>query len=220
MDIPSDFLPGIYLWVSTLIFALLMGFALLTAPWSKVRDNEAQHVFFGAIVAVGLLWMLRGGIHPGLGFHMLGMTALCLMFEWQFALFAAAMIVALNTWHGGLGWESYLMNVLLTGAIPVMFTRVLLYICQRALSHNYFIYIFINAFLAGAISILLTGIASAWIQHLAAVHPADKITDNFLWIFPMLMFGEGFLNGGAMSLLVIYRPHWVATFHDRWYLKN
>ena len=213
-------MPEVYLWVSTAIFVLLMGLALLTAPWPKVRDNEAQHIFLGAVVAVSLIWLLRGGIQPGLGFHMLGMTALCLMFEWQFALFAAAMIVALNTWQGSAGWDSYFLNVLLTGAIPVLFTRTLLYVCQRALPHNYFIYIFINAFLAGAISILLVGIVSAWLQHLAAVHPAGTLADSFLWIFPMLMFGEGFLNGGAMTLLVIYRPNWVATFHDHWYLKN
>lgn len=220
MDIPSDFVPEIYLWVSTVIFVLSMGLALLTAPWSKVRDNEAQHVYLGAVVAISLLWMLRGGIYPGLGFHMLGMTALCLMFEWQFALFAATMIVALNTWQGEIGWDAYFLNVLLTGAIPILFTRTLLYLCQRTLPHNYFIYVFINAFLAGAISILLTGAASAGIQHMAAVQSADQIVDSFLWILPLLMFGEGFLNGGAMTLLVIYRPHWVATFHDRWYLKN
>ena len=220
MDIPADFMPEIYLWVSTILFVLLIGLAVLTAPWSKVRDNEAQHVYLGAVVAVSLLWMLRGGIQPGLGFHMLGMTALCLMFEWQFALFAAAIIVALNTWQGDAGWNSYFLNTLLTGAIPVLFTRVLLYLCQRTLPHNYFIYIFINAFLAGAISILLAGTASAWLQHLAAVQSADQLVDSFLWILPLLMFGEGFLNGGAMTLLVIYRPHWVATFHDRWYLKN
>lgn len=39
-------------------------------------------------------------------------------------------------------------------------------------------------------------------------------------ILPLLMFGEAFINGGAMSLLVAYRPHWVATFHDHWYLRG
>jgi uncharacterized membrane protein len=39
-------------------------------------------------------------------------------------------------------------------------------------------------------------------------------------ILPLLMFGEGFINGGAMSLLVAYRPRWVATFHDHWYIDG
>ena len=46
-----------------------------------------------------------------------------------------------------------------------------------------------------------------------------SLARNFLLILPLLMFGEGFINGGAMSLLVAYRPQWAATFHDHWYLK-
>jgi uncharacterized membrane protein len=34
------------------------------------------------------------------------------------------------------------------------------------------------------------------------------------------MFGEGFMNGVAISLAVSYKPKWVATFHDSWYLKG
>jgi uncharacterized membrane protein len=96
----------------------------------------------------------------------------------------------------------------------------LLYLCQRKLPHNYFLYVFINAFFVGGVSIFLVGSVSAWIQYSAALHPSGSIFDNFLVVLPLLMFSEGFLNGGAMTLLVVYRPHWVATFHDHWYLKN
>ncbi len=220
MDIPTELMPGSYLWISAIALVLLVLLAILTAPWTKVRDSEAQHVYLGAIVAVGLLWALHGGIQPGLNFHLLGMTILCLMFEWQFALFAASLVVALTTWYGDAGWEAYALNVLLMGALPVLFTRTLLYVCQRKLPHNYFLYIFVNAFFAGGLSIVLVGLVSAWIQYTAALHPTGSIFDNFLVVLPLLMFGEGFLNGGTMALLVAYRPTWVATFHDHWYLKN
>jgi len=36
----------------------------------------------------------------------------------------------------------------------------------------------------------------------------------------MLMFGEAFLNGAVITLAVAYKPQWVATFHDRWYLQG
>jgi uncharacterized membrane protein len=220
MDIPADLMPGPYLWISAISLILLLLLAILTAPWSKIRDGEAQHVYLGAIVSISLLWVMRGGIQPGLNFHLLGMTVVCLMFEWQFALFAASIVVALTTWRGDAGWEAYALNVLLMGALPILFTRAILYLCQRKLPHNYFIYVFINAFFVGGISILLVGSLSSWIQYAAAVHPAGSIFDNFLVVLPLMMFGEGFLNGGAMTLLVAYRPHWVATFHDHWYLKN
>lgn len=220
VDISEQLLPAVYLWSGACIYAVTILLALVTAPWSKIRDSEALNVYLSAIVMVTTLWLLRGGIHAGLGFHLLGVTLLCLMFEWQFALFAASMIVAFTTWHGPAGWEAFGINVLLMGALPVLVTRALLYGAQRYLPHNFFIYIFVNAFLAGALAILVTGAGSAWLQHVAGVEHRDRIVEDFLQILPMLMFGEGFLNGATMALVVTYRPQWVATFHDRWYLYN
>lgn len=220
MDIPADLLPGSYLWSAAVVYALFLIAALLTAPWSRIIDNEASHVYFGAMAMVILLWVLHGGIQPGLGYHLLGATFLCLMFEWQFALLAVSIVLAVTTWQGPAGWEAFGINALSMGVVPILFTRVFLYVCQRKLPHNFFIYIFVNAFLAGAVSILLAGLVSAFIQYQAGVHPADSIGNNFLLILPMLMFGEGFLNGAVISLVVAYKPRWVATFHDRWYLQG
>ncbi|MEZ5541793.1 MAG: energy-coupling factor ABC transporter permease [Pseudomonadota bacterium] len=220
MDIPAGLLPGSYHFGAAVLYVLLLLLALLTAPWWKIRDSEAQQVHFGAIVIVLLLWIMHGGIQRGLDYHLLGATGLTLLFEWQFALFAVSMVLALTTWQGAAGWEAFGVNALVMGAVPITFTRMLLYLSQRWLPHNYFIYVFINAFLAGALSILLAGLVSGLVQQLAAVHPGDTLVDNFLVILPMLMFGEGFLNGAALSLVVAYRPAWVATFHDRWYLQG
>jgi uncharacterized membrane protein len=147
-------------------------------------------------------------------------TFLCLMFEWQFALIAISIVLAITTWQGPAGWPAFGINALIMGVVPLLFTRVFLYACQRRLPHNFFIYVFVNAFLAGALSMLLAGLASAFIQHQAGVHPVDSISNNFLLILPMLMFGEGFLNGAVISLAVAYKPRWVATFHDHWYLQG
>ena len=220
MDIPANLLPAPYLLGAGFVCLLLLLVALASAPWSKIRDNEAQHIFFGTVVMLSLLWVMRGGIQQGLSFHLLGMTLLCLMFEWQFALIAASLVVAIATVVGPAGWEAFAVNLLLMGGLPILFTRAALYLCQRALPHNYFIYVFVNAFLAGALSILLAAAASGLLQHVAGVQPAGTIVSNFLLIIPMLMFGEGFINGGVMSLVVAYKPQWVATFHDRWYLED
>ena len=220
MDIPAGLLPGSYLILAAVLYVLLVLLALLTAPWSKLRDSEARQVYLGAMAMVLVLWIMHGGIQPGLDYHLLGAAGLTLLFEWQFALFAVSLLLAFTTWQGAAGWEAFGVNALVMGVVPIVFTRVLLYVCQRKLPHNFFIYIFINAFLGGALSMLLAGLASGLIQQLAAVQPGATLVDNFLMILPMLMFGEGFLNGAALSLAVAYKPAWVATFHDRWYLQG
>ena len=163
-----------------------------------------------------VVWILRAGIEPGHNYHLLGATALCLMFDWQFALMAASLLVLVTTWQGPAGWEAFAVNALVMGAVPVLSTRLVLHACQRWLAHNFFIYIFLNAFLAGALAMLLCGTAAAAVLALAA----PGADGDYLQVIPLLMFGEAFLNGMIMILLVAYKPRWVATFHDRWYLNG
>ncbi|NNG12651.1 MAG: hypothetical protein HKM88_05305 [Halobacteria archaeon] len=219
MDIPSGLLPTSHLWTATLVYVVLLAVALLSAPWAKIRDNEASHVYFAAVAVVAILWTLRAGIEPGLNYHLLGVTALCLMFDWQFALLAVSLVLLITTWQGPAGWEAFGVNSLLMGALPVLSTRLLLAVSQRRLPHNFFIYIFINSFLAAALAILLCGLAATLVHSLASGNTAGPASDYLLYL-PMLMFGEAFLNGMVMTLLVAYRPRWVATFHDRWYLDG
>jgi uncharacterized membrane protein len=220
MDIPAGLLPAGFLWSAAILYGLMLAIALLTAPWSKLADNEASHVYFAAVAVVCLLWTLHAGIAPGHNYHLLGVTSLCLMFDWQFALLAVSLALLVTTWQGPAGWEAFAINALVMGGLPVLSTRALLYASQRWLTHNFFIYIFINAFFAGAVSILLCGLAAAILLALAEGEILHRTSGNYLLFIPLLMFGEAFLNGMAMTLLVAYRPRWVSTFHDRWYLDG
>jgi uncharacterized membrane protein len=218
MDIPADLLPDFSLWIAALIYATLLAAAGLTAPWEKLLDKEGSNIFFGAVAFIAVVWILRAGIEPGHNYHLLGTTALCLMFDWQFALFAVSLVLLITTWQGPAGWGAFAVNALVMGAVPVLFTRSMLYTCQRWLPHNFFIYVFINAFLTGALAMLLCGFAASTVLALA---PAGRLSDSsYLQVIPLLMFGEAFLNGMIMILLVAYKPGWVATFHDRWYLDG
>ena len=94
MDIPAGLLPPVSLWLTALIYAVLLMVALLTAPWPKLLDKEASNIYFGAVAMVSVLWILRAGIEPGFNYHLLGVTALCLMFDWQFGVLAVSLVEA------------------------------------------------------------------------------------------------------------------------------
>lgn len=216
MDIPANLLPVASLWIAALVYLVLLAAAALTAPWGKLLDKEGSNIYFGAVAFIAVVWILRAGIEPGHNYHLLGATALCLMFGWQFALMAVSLVLVITTWQGPAGWETFAVNALVMGAVPVLFTRFMLYACQRWLPHNFFIYVFINAFLTGALSMLLSGYAASAVLAMADYMPAS----SYLQVIPLLMFGEAFLNGMLMILLVAYKPQWVSTFHDRWYLDG
>ena len=218
MDIPADLLPGLSLWFAALVYTLLIMAAVLTAPWPKLLDKQASNIYFAAVAMVSVLWILRAGIEPGFNYHLLGATALCLMFDWQFAVLAVSLVVMITTWQGSAGWQAFAVNTLVMGAVPILLTRSLLTVSQRLLAHNFFVYIFLNAFLAGALSMLGCGLAAAAV--LASAPATGSSAGDSLQVIPRLMFGEAFLNGMAMTLLIAYKPHWVATFHDEWYLDG
>ncbi len=220
MDLPSDLLPASVLWLSLILFAWLLWRAVRAAPWGKLRDNEAMHVFLGTCVILLLLWNLRAGVAPGLNFHILAVTSMTLMFGWAFALFGVCLILVGSTLMGPGGWETFALNALLMGAIPILLTRVFLVTAQRWLPHNFFIYIFINAFLAAGLGALLTTSAAVLILTLSDVYSFKALTYEYLPYFPLMFFSEAVLNGMLMTVLVAVCPAWVASFDDDLYLKG
>ena len=46
------------------------------------------------------------------------------------------------------------------------------------------------------------------------------LQDNYLILTTLMLFPEGMLNGMTMTLLIIYKPQWVYTFHDKYYLQD
>jgi len=209
------------IWASYMVLILTLLFAIILAPWDKVaRDSGAQNVYLGAIVMVYLVWIIRADLSTGLNFHLLGAALMCLMFEWQFALIAMAIVVASHSFMNGIPVENYALNWLALGAVPIIFCRVMLYMVQCYLPHNFYIYIFINAFFVAGLSAYLAGSMSAAVLYYVLDYSSHMILDQYLPTLILIMLPEAVCTGMVMTILVVYKPTWVATFHDRWYLKN
>ena len=102
------------------------------------------------------------------------------------------------------------------GALPVAATAGLGRLIERRLPAHIFLYVILRGFLGGAAAMAVAQLSKtlvarlleqdAWLAYLAATPP--------------MMFGEGFLCGGTMALIVVYRPHWCSTFDDARYLRG
>ena len=80
MNFPDGLFSSHWSWAGLGIYAILLLFALLGAPWRRLQDSDQLNVFLGVCVSLMLLWTLRAGVVPGLNFHLLGATLLVLMF--------------------------------------------------------------------------------------------------------------------------------------------
>lgn len=219
MNLVSGNIPDTWTWI---LWALALALAALIArraSWCMLRDAGNLNVFLAASVAVLGLWLIKTGIKPGLNFHLLGATALTLMFRPLFALLALALITAaISLWHGE--YASFAANWLIMGAVPVAVSWALFRLIDRKLPNHFFIYVFLNAFFGAALAIAAVGLASTAFLAAAGAYPLDYLLEEYLPYYLLIAWSEAFATGMLVTLMVVYKPAWVATFDDRRYLAD
>jgi len=223
MTFPVDVVPLVWLWVFNLMFALVFVQSLRHAPWDYLRDRHDGNILFASIIVVWLIWQLRTTIpgNPGLEFHLLMATSVTLMFGWGFAFLVICAVQLLMTFQGAAAWASFTAVALVNGAIPIAVTVLVYELARRWLPRHFFVYIFVCCFLAGALGMLASRLTG-----MAVLLSGDDYTvfqlqaDGYFMMLPITMFPEAFVNGALMTMLVVFRPHWVGSFRDSQYLKG
>lgn len=219
MNLPDTALVPPLTWGCNIIFAGALIAAVLRAPWSRL-DGSFAHVFFGACMVLFSLWMMGAGIEPGLSLHLLGTVLLVLMFDLPLGLIGSAAVLAATTAVAEGGWAAFGGNGLALCLLPALVGRGFLRIAWRWLPDNFFIYVFVNSYLAGAVSMVVAGLVNAVLLWFSGTYDGDHLIWQYLVLLPMLAFAEGFLTGGAAAIFAVYRPEWVSTFDDFRYLRN
>lgn len=189
-----------------------------TAPWRRLLDGHQLNAVLGAAVILTLLWSLNAGVYPGLNLHLVGAMAATLIFGPQLALVVLALALAGITLNGNVEWAAYPINFLMMGIVPVAFGSLYFKLADRFLPKHFFVYIFVNAFIGAAVTVLLQGVVASLALFAAGAYPADKLLSEYLPFFLLLGFAEAWLSGMALTLLVVYCPEWVASFDDRRYM--
>lgn len=219
MNLVSSNIPPHWLWGLWLLVAVLGVLIGRRAGWRMLADSANLNVFLAATVCVLGLWLIKTGIKPGLNFHLLGATALTLMFRPLFALLSLALLTAaISLWHGE--YAAFAANWLIMGVVPVAVSWAIFRLAERRLPNHLFIYIFVNAFFGAALAAIAVGIAATGFVSLAGAYPLDYLLEEYLPYFFLISFSEAFITGMLITMMVIYKPEWVATFDDKRYLLD
>jgi len=104
--------------------------------------------------------------------------------------------------------------------LPAGLTQLILGLARAYLPKHYFIYVFINAFLAGGVVSLITAFVATGLLLLADAYSMQKLSDSYLLFLPLMFFPEAVLNGWLISIMVGFKPHWVGSFRDEEYLHG
>lgn len=187
------------------------------AQWRWLfRDGNLNRLLACAIVQF-LVWQIRTDI-LGLNLHLLGATVMTLMFGWRLAVIGGILAIALDLLRRHAPVAAAVTGAWITVVLPVTVSYLLARGVERCLPRNFFIYIYASAFLGGALSMLAVGLATVMLIP-SAVPYGDGWFGRVV-PYVLMMFGEAFVSGALLTLMVVYRPAWVASFDDRRYLAD
>lgn len=220
MDLPDTLLDETWYWTAWAVWAPVFVLCVRRAPWARLKESAPSNLWLGMIVLLTLLWGLKAGVKPGLTLHLLGATTFTLCAGPELAFIGLSAVLAGITLNGAAGWLSFALNSLLTAGVGVAASTMVLRLSEHWLPSHFFVYIFVNAFFGSAVTLLTVGAGSAAVLTLAGAYDFDYLWGEYLPYFLLLGFSEAWLSGMVMTLFVVYKPHWVATFDDTRYLAN
>ncbi|MDD3764053.1 MAG: energy-coupling factor ABC transporter permease [Nevskiales bacterium] len=219
MTVSEALLSPTLFWLMSLAQGVMLAACVATAPWRSVwRVPERWHLLFGAAVGLLLLWQVSGRITPHVHLHLLGMTTVTLMLGPQLAILAGSFAALGAALTGQAALPLVLVNGLLNATLPALVTAALLKAALHYGPRNLFIYMLGVGFGGGALSML--AVLSSMLLLFALAGEARGLRE---WASPLLllaMFPEGFVNGAVVSALAVYKPHWLQTYDDHYFLDG
>jgi uncharacterized membrane protein len=217
MNLLAAHIPTAWSPILWLLAGGALAIAARRAAWRMLRDAANLNVLLGTCVALLGIWLIRTGVKPGLDFHLLGATVMTLMFRPGFALLGLALVLAAVTaLHGE--FHAYPANLLIMAVLPILVSWGLYRLVDRRLPNHLFIYLFLNCFFGAGLAIGTVGLASTLFVAAAGSYAPAYLQEEYLPFYLLMAWAEALSTGMIMTLLVVYRPEWVATFDDRRYL--
>jgi uncharacterized membrane protein len=220
VNLPDTLLGEGWYWAAWAVWLPLFARSLLKAPWARLRESEQLNVWLGMIVLLTLIWSLRAGVKPGLSLHLLGATVYTLSFGPHLAFIGLSLVLLGISLNGEAGYLAFGLNALLMAGVGVLLSQGIYRVVFRFLPRHFFVYIFANGFFGSALTVFGVGLAAAIVLAIAGAYDWTYLTNEYLPYFLLIGFSEAWLSGMLMTLFVIYRPNWVATFDDSSYLAN
>mgnify|MGYP002397439327 CR=1 FL=1 len=207
-------------WAAWVVWVPVFVRCIRKAPWASLKDFGRLHLWLGLIVILSLLWSMKAGVKPGLSLHLLGAMVMTLSCGVHLAFLGLCGVLAAITLNGDAEWFAFALNALLTAGVGVGASHLIFRLVDRVLPKHFFVYIFANGFFGSALAVMVVGLAASLFLAIAGAYGLEYLISEYLPYFLLLGFSEAWLSGMVMTLLVVYFPHWVATFDDTRYLAN
>ena len=222
MVLMSEDVPLWLAYGSIALLLLMVGYVCQDKALIK-RLLKIRTVFL--LLLLLFLWALsvnvNRGASSGLSFHLLGVTLTFLMLKSKAALGLLLVVgcaFMLPTVLEHQQWINLAPNIVLT-VLPAWLVNVFLtYVIKRSSPKHLFVFILGHGFVTAGISMLVTGVCVTWALHVTGRYSWYVLSEEVLPVYVLLMWGEGFLTGLLVAVMVAFKPHWLDAYSDAEYL--
>lgn len=202
-----------------MLYVPVVLWAIWRTPWVELfADTRRQHVLFGAVFALFLLWLVRRDFDSGVSYHFIGLTAATLLLDWPLAIVGGLIAQVGLVLLGRQDLAVMGVNGLLLVVLPVVVTACCARLVERAQPRNPFVYIFFSGFFAAALAALLCLLAGLGVLWVDGVFVMPEWLEDFIGYLWLIIFPEAFINGMLVTALVVFCPEWLETFNRTRYL--
>ncbi|KAF2408163.1 energy-coupling factor ABC transporter permease [Pseudomonas antarctica] len=206
--------------IGWLLYVPVVIWAILRSPWVELfADRRRQHLLFGTVFALFMLWLVRRDFDTGVSYHFIGMTAVTLLLDWPLAIVGGLAAQFGLVLLGRQDLAAVGVNGLLLIVLPVLVTEACAVLVERAQPRNPFVYIFCSGFFAAALSALLCLLAALGLLWFDGRFAMPEWLEDFVGYLWLIIFPEAFINGMVVSALVVFCPEWLETFNRTRYLS-
>jgi len=206
-------------WAAAVCAGLLLPLALNGLSALRGRP-ERLHLLLGSAVALAVLWSVHAKVDPGIALHVLGTPVVVLLLGWRLAMLAAALaevallIIGVTTpLAAPAGW-------LLSAALPGLVVLGVAWAARFHLPRNPFVFIFVCAFFGAALAVTATWLGAAALLAWSGQASPSGSGASLTAFLPLVLFPEAFINGAMVSMLIVYRPHWVRLYDESFYARS
>lgn len=207
-------MPGV-MTLDLLLTLFAVAVALSMRPWRGIGSAGPPWPWVAWCAALPLFWGVDRYAAMPIVQPMSGATLLMLLAGWPLAALALLPVALLTMLLADLSLADALHRLVWLGLVPATLALALGAAVRRWLPNHLFIYILGRGFFVTMLATALAGAAALLVRPA----PVGTETADLLLARWLSAAGEASMTGMLVAIFVAFRPHWLATYSDRLYLR-
>jgi len=224
------------LWLSLALSLPALATAIYYAPWRLLLASQArQHLFLASTLGLSLVWLFGVSVKNAIVFHPILITVTTMVLGWSLTQIAGlAALILLMVFQTAVrsalvGWDlaysqvhtttlalDFCLNVL----VPASWTWCVIAIVNLWQFKNPFTYFLGVGFFGAMLGCLWVDLAALAMCYWAGSTAHWVIIKDHFWVFLLMTFPEGFINGTIATAFTVFLPDLVKTYKESWFVQE